>query len=286
MGPSSRGEKLLAKRDAMRRVALCSLCAVLALMPSGCGMVLSFFAKPEVEDVQPHFESIDRDGVTVRFDLKVRNPYWFPLRLSLVKCAVEIEGREFATAAAPVNLSLPSRDLGRVSAAVRLSYSNLWNTYQTLRTAQEVDYTLRGAVACSVLGHEFGVPVSKDGRFPVLRLPQIGDVRFRVTEASLRKAVLAIEAAVTNPNAFEVDLQGVGYVFRAGDVELGGLHASTAGAIGPGKTGQVSLTAEIAVAGAALKLIRGGDLGKPSLAPTGTIKTPYGTVRLDRPKQE
>ncbi len=270
----------------MRRVARYGLCVLLALAPSGCGMALSLFGKPKVEEVQPHFESIDWDGVTVRFDLKVRNPYWFPLRLSLVKCAVDIEGREFVTADAPVNLSLPSRELGRVSAPVRLSYSSLWNTYHTLRSAQEVAYTLRGAVACSVLGHEFGVPVSKEGRFPVLRLPRIADVRFRVAEASLRKAVLAIEATVTNPNVFEVDLQGVGYTFKAGEVELGGLHASTAGTISPGGSGQVSLTAEVAVAGAALKLMRGGELGRPTLSPTGTIKTPYGTVKLDRAKQE
>jgi LEA14-like dessication related protein len=111
-------------------------------------------------------------------------------------------------------------------------------------------------------------------------------VRFRVSEASLVRAKLTIEATVTNPNTFEIDIQGLGYDFKAGEVHLGGLKASTSAAIAPGGTGQLTVVGEVSAARTALQLLAGSRLDKPTLVPTGTIKTPHGTVKLDRVEEE
>ncbi len=270
----------------MRTLCRCCLCLALALATSGCGMLLGFFGKPKVEEVYPRLEGIDLDGVSLRFDLKVRNPYWFALRVPAMRCGVDVEGRELLKTESPLNVSLPARGLGRLSAPVRIAYADLWAAHRSLKGANEVAYTFRCVMACSLLGYKFGVPVAWSEKLPVAQRPSFSDVRFRVTEASLRKAAIEVEATVTNPNAFEMDIQGLGYVFRVGDVELGGFAASTAGTIGPGKTGQVRITGEIAVADTALKLLRGRQLGSASLCPTGTIKTPHGLIRLDPAREK
>jgi len=272
-------------RWAMEMLLRIAVTLGIALASSGCGMLLSVFGKPKVEDVRPRLEAIDLDGVTVRFDASVRNPYWFALRVPLVECGLDIEGREFVRAVSPVSVRLPARSSGRVSAPVRVRYADLLSTYRSLRGASEAEYDLHGDVSCRVLGRSFVVPLSKKGKFPIVRAPRIEDVRFRVVEASLARVVLAVEATVTNPNAFEVRLDGVGYTLALGDAEVAGLKASTAGALGPGQQGSLALTAEVAAAGTALRLLRGGGgMGKPELRPTGAIRTPYGTVKLGRRK--
>lgn len=251
-------------------------------------MLLSIFGRPKVEEVRPRVSGIDLDGVALTFDMDVRNPYWFALRAPLVRYGLDVQGREFLKSEAPLKVALPARATATLSVPVRISYASLWGVYRDLRGSDqaEADYTLRAVLPVTVFWKRLEVPVAYEGRFPILKAPRFSDVRFRVSEASLLRAVVTIEAAVTNPNVFEVDIRGLGYIFKAGDVQLAGLTASTAGAIGPRQTGQVTLVGEVAVGRTALQLLRSGRLEKPSLSPTGVIKTPYGTVKLDRPKEE
>ncbi len=247
-------------------------------------MLLGIVGKPKVESVRPRITQVDFDGVGLSFELQVRNPYWFPLRVPLVRYGLDIQGREFLRSEAPLDVALPRRGTGTLTVPARISYASLLAACEGLRGADEAEYTLWAAIPLSALGVSFELPASHGGKFPIVRPPRFADVRLRVTEVSLARAVVAIEAAVTNPNAFEVDIRDLGYTFRAADVELAGLRASTAGTIAARQTGQVTLVAEVAVAKAVWQLIRTGRLEKPELVPSGTIKTPYGTINLGHEK--
>jgi len=266
----------------MKTTAPRALLFALLLACQGCGMLLNLLGKPKVEVVRPRIEGIDWDGVNLRFDLEVRNRWLLPLRGPLARWRLDIQGREFIRSETRMDVALPARGAGSLSVPVHVSYPALWGAYAGLRGAQEVEYTFRGVLATSVLGLPVRLPVSHSDKFPVLRPPQVTNVRVRIGEASLLKATLIIEADATNPNAFDLDVSGLGYVLKAGEVQLAGLTASTAGTIGPGKTGQLSIVGEVSAARTLLELVRGGRLDKPSLVPTGSIKTPHGMVILDR----
>ncbi|MBM4031023.1 MAG: LEA type 2 family protein [Planctomycetes bacterium] len=266
----------------MRAFARCLLPLCLLLATPGCGLLMSIFGRPKVETIHPRVSGIDFEGVGLHFDLEVRNPYWVPLRVPLVRYGLDVQGRELLKSEAPLKVSLPARGVGSLAVPASVSYANLWGAYVNLRTAEEVSYKLHADILFSILGQRFELPVSREGKFPVLRAPRISDVTFRVTEASLVRAVVTIDATMTNPNAFELDVRGLGYDFKAGEVHLAGLKASTSGAIGPGKTGRLLIVGELSAARTVIELLRSGRIEKPSLVPTGTIKTPHGTVCLDR----
>jgi LEA14-like dessication related protein len=270
----------------MRRAARASAVLLLLLTAPGCSMILTLFGKPKVERVRPSIAGVDLGGIDLRFTVDVRNPYLLPLRAPLVRYGLDIQGNEFLRSELPVQVALPARRISTIVVPIRIRYSKLWRAYRSLSGAQTVDYALHGAVSFPVAGRVIEVPLSYSGSFPVLRAPTFSDIRFRVSEMSLVNAKVAVEAAVTNPNAFEVSLQGLGYVLRLGDIEIGGLKASTSGTIGAGKTGQVTLTGEVSAAKTALELLRAGKVEKPSLKPTGTITTPHGAVDLDRKDEE
>ncbi len=269
----------------MRTFLRCLLPIALLFTSPGCSMLLNLLGKPKKEAVRPRIVKIGWDGVVLDLDVRMRNRWPFPVRAPLARWRIEIQGREFYSSNTLVNVALPARGVGHVHIPVSISYPAIWNAYKDLRDASEAEYRLRGALATSVLGIPLSIPVAFSDKFPILHPPRFTDVRFRIGELSLMQATLTIEATVTNPNTFEVDIQGLGYEFRAGEVRLGDLKASTSGTIGAKGTGQLTVVAEVSAARAALQLLAGSRLGKPTLVPTGTIKTPHGTVKLDRGKE-
>ncbi|MBM4039206.1 MAG: LEA type 2 family protein [Planctomycetes bacterium] len=253
---------------------------------SGCGMLLNLLGKPKVEAVRPHIEEIGWESVALKLDVRVRNRWPFAIRAPLARWRVEIQGREFCRSEAAMNVALPARGVGTLHVPVRISYPAMWSAYRDLREASEVEYCFRGALATSVLGIPVKLPLVYSDKFPVLRPPRFTNIRFRIGEATLTRATLIIEATVTNPNTFEIDIQGLGYEFKAGEVHLGDLKASTSGAIKPGGTGQLTVLGEVSAARTAFQLLKGDRLDKPTLVPTGTLKTPHGTVKLDRAEEK
>lgn len=268
----------------MKGVARRAVIVCLLMPAQGCGMLFGVIGKPKVETVSPRIVQVGLDGVGMSFELRVRNPYWFPLRVPLVRYGLHVQGHELLRSEAPLDVALPRRGVGTLTVPARVSYARLLALHESLRGASEAEYTLQGAIPVSALGITLELPVWYSDKFPIVRPPQFADVRLRVNEVSLAKAVVTIQAAVTNPNAFEVDIQGLGYTLRVGDAELAGLRASTAGSVGARQTGQLTLVAEVAVAKVIRQIMGGGGVEKPELVPTGSLKTPYGVVNLDQGK--
>jgi LEA14-like dessication related protein len=106
-------------------------------------------------------------------------------------------------------------------------------------------------------------------------------VRVRLSEVSLRRASLAVEAEVANPNVFPIDIRGLGFVLKAGDDQLGGLTASTAEPIPAGGTGRLTLKGEVSASAVLLRIVRGESLRRATLCPSGSIMTPHGPVTLE-----
>jgi LEA14-like dessication related protein len=257
-----------------------ALALCLAAAP-GCSPLLRLIGRPRVQGVHPRISGIDFEGVNLDFGVDVRNPYPVRLKAPLLRYALEVEGKEFLRCDTPTTVDLPPRGTGTVAVPVRLSYSKLWSTYRSLRDLPEASYRFRGTLLLTALGCSFEVPFSREGKVPVLHAPRFSDVRLRVSELSLRRATVTVEAEVSNPNVFPVDIRGLGYVLKVGDAELGGLTASTAGLIPPGGTGHVTLAAQVSPSSVILRVLQGQSLRHARLCPSGSLLTPHGTVKLE-----
>lgn len=253
---------------------------LLAAGVCGCSSLVELGGKPEVREVRPRIKEIGFRGLVVDFEVDIHNPYLIPIRTPLVSYGVQIQQHEFMTSEASATVGLPAETVETVHLPFQITYSSLRRVYHDLKDAKEVEYRLHGTVSFSVLGHEFLLPLGFSGTLPLMRPPQFKNVRFRLSDVSLSKARITIEAVVENPNVFELDIRELGYLFKVGTVKLAGLTASTVEKIPPSETGRLLLVGEVSAAKAILELARGRGLGKAALEPSGFLKTPYGRVRL------
>ncbi|MBI5116152.1 LEA type 2 family protein [Candidatus Poribacteria bacterium] len=254
--------------------------AVSAMM-FGCS-TLPVTLRPTVQAVRPRVTAIDFHGVNMAFDVDIRNPLPVVLPSPRVRYGIEIQGSDFVSSEMAAAAELPARGVGTVSFPVRLSYHDLWRTYKSLGNASEVSYTLHGAFVLAALGQSFEVPVSHSGSVPILQPPLLTALKVRLADVSLSKATVIVDSEIKNPNVFPLGIGSLRYTLDLGDVRIGDLSASSPGPVRAGQTQQFNLSGEVSASNGLIKLLMSGVTGKPEIAASGSIQTPYGPVRLSK----
>lgn len=273
--------QVLAELRSRTNAALWLALVAVALLP-GCSSFFGLFGRPTIEDVRPKLTGIDLLGVNLAFEIDVKNPYYVPLISPRLRYGIDVEGEEFMASQESEGLDVAARSVGTVVLPVRIDYVNIARAYKTLSKLKEFRYRLHGALVFSAMGRSFELPLSYEGRAPVVRPPRFSNITVRFSKVSLTSAAVTVEADMHNPNIFDVGINSLGYVLRLGEAQVGNVTAATAGKIAAGKTGRLTLTGRISAAGALFRLARGGSLGAPSIQPTGAIETPYGAVKLGK----
>ena len=255
------------------------LLASLAALLSGAGCA-ALGVRPEIQDVRGRVTSIDLQGVSLTFDVDVKNPYPVPLKTPSFKYGLDIDETPFVESGSAANVDLPAATVGTASLPVQIRYADLWALAASLRESKEFKYRLHGAFLVTALGESFELPLEHEGTSPVLRLPRFSVKDVDVSEASLSSARIDIDVEVSNPNVFSIDSRQLGYVVHMGDVQLGRVTASTLGEVAAGGTGHIALTGELTAKRALMQLARGASIGHVELRPTGSLGTPYGPIEL------
>ncbi len=247
---------------------------------TGCASIPGL-PKPEIKGIKPRIESLDFQGVNLAFDVDVNNPYPTAIKTPKFKYGLDVQGASFMNSSASTALDLPARNIGTATLPIRLTYADLWKSYQNLKDAKEIDYTLKGALQLPFMGTTHELPLSHSGKFPVLRIPKISILKIEPANISLTKAGVGVEAEMMNPNIFGIGLGDIGYALNLGSISVGGLKATSLQEIGANQTGRFSLRGEVSALEAAQQFLKSPDIGAARLVPTGSIQTPYGPVKLD-----
>lgn len=260
------------------RIAL----ALLALVATvGCnGLAVN---TPTIEAIRPRIVGLDFEAVDLEFDVDVRNPYSIPIKTPRFRYGMDVEGSNlFEGQEHPSGIDLPADGLGTATLPVRLTYMEVVKVFQSLMNTNEAGYRLHGAFLLEAMGKTHELPMEKEGRFPVLKVPRftVGEVE---KDASLTEVRLSIDAEVENPNVFPVGIGDLGYGIDFGTIRAANLTARTEGQIPAEGKGTVRLEGKVSGLDAVRQLLGGGELGDARLLPTGSIATPYGDVRLPDP---
>lgn len=245
----------------------------------GCATLTSL-GRPKIQAVRPRITGIDFQGISVAFDVDVRNPYPVPIRTPKIQYGIDIKNSRFVDSEVDSTLDLPAGDIGTLVLPVRLSYLDLWRTYRELSDIPEASYRLHGALVFEIFGRPVELPISHEGTFPILRPPVLSDIKVKSMDISFAGSKISIESAIRNPNVFSLDIHELGYTLKLGDTAIGNLMAGTDDVLEAGQTGRLSLSGEISASETIINLIRGGNLGSATILPSGSIQTPYGAVRM------
>ncbi len=253
--------------------------ALIIILASGCAS-LPVGQSPEVKGVSPRITGLDFDGLDMAFDVDVNNPYPIPIKTPQFRYGIDVEGSKFFDSKATSQLNLPAGRVGTVTLPVRLSYTDLLKTYKSLGDKAEADYLLRGDIILPLLGHSLSLPISHGGTFPVLRAPTFSNINVDLGGVSLFKTRVNVDTIMKNPNAFPLDIKGLGYMLKMGGSEFGGLSATTAESLEAGQSGSLSLSGEFSAASAIVNMIKGGSMSGAEIVPSGSIQTPYGVAKF------
>ena len=258
----------------------CNRLAILStvLLSIGCAY-LPDIAKPKVNSVKPNITGADLQGLDLRLDITIYNPYPTTISAEKLKYKLDVGGAELTNSETDAAVSIPPTSHGTMTLPLRVAFKEIMKVYKSAENQAEVPYKFTGSAVLNAFGKPMEVPVSHSGELPIVRPPTFSDVKFDMSRSGLTSATIDVAAKITNPNAFEVGVDDLRYVLKLGDAELCSVTAASEGSIGPGQTKPFKLKGEVSGVQAVKQLMQGGKLGKAQIVTTGAFKTPYGSVK-------
>ena len=202
----------------MNRLHLLILIAVSVLLLSGCESlrdVVDAIHRPEVRIDAVELEALSFSGLTLRFDVEIRNPNPIGISLSGFDYELQIEGTPFVSGEVDEKISIAARDRSIVALPVELGFEELVKTIRELEDREEAAYRLSSGFSFDlpVLGR-VRIPVSKEGSVPILRFPGIQIRSLRLNTISLSGASLDLELEMRNRNNFKIFIESLEYRFQ------------------------------------------------------------------------
>ena len=195
-------------------VAVIPLTAVVFLV-SSCATLrdaVEVMNKPEVRISDPELQDLSFSGVTLLFDVEIRNPNPIGIGLSGFDYELAIEGIPFVSGQVQERVAIEARKRSTIPLPVELGFAELAQAFDALEGREEAAFRLTSGFIFNlpVLGR-IRIPVESGGTFPILRPPGLEVVSLRLNEITVAGASLDLELEMSNPNNFRVFVESVEY---------------------------------------------------------------------------
>ncbi len=254
------------------------------VLASGCATLESALAgleKPTARVVGANLKGMSLDGISIDFDVEVKNPYRVALPVGSLDYALASEGRQFLSGASASQGSIPARGVKTLRAPVTVRFGDLLSALQTVRPGKVIPYTADLRLGLDVpneLGGPIVVPISKEGSLPIPAPPRI-DVRdVSWDEMNFTSAKGKVVLGITNLNEFEAALTKLDYALSLGGTTIAKTKVTKLPKLGAGETGEITLPISIKpmdLGLAVFNMLQGSDTSYALKGSMG-VKTPFG----------
>ncbi len=226
--------------------------------------------------------SADLESVDLAFDVEVRNDSPEPVNTPTFRYRLLVRGAQVASGDGVPGLDIPGSGPGTVTLPVRIDLRGLREAVKDIGEAREAEYDLTATFVVPFLGMTLEFPIALKGSLPLLRAPRLEVVGLETSEVSLEGVLVTVKSDLTNPNAFPVSVDDLGYELLLGETHAGDLKLATAGTVGPGETRRVDLRCRVSGMDIIRKILGGVRKEDARIVTTGAFSTPYGTARLPK----
>lgn len=242
---------------------------------------LAGLEKPTAKVVGADLKGLSMEGVSIDFDVEVRNPYRVGLPVTALDYALATDGAQFLSGSAPGQGVIPARASKTLKAPVTIRFGDLMNAVQGLRLGKVVPYKADlklGLDVPSEFGGPISIPLSKESSVPIPAPPRIDVVDVAWEELSLTSARGKVELDVTNLNEFEAALTKLDYAFALGGTTIARAKVDRLPKLAAGQTGRITLPLSIRPSelGMAVFSMLQGREASYSLKGAMGLKTPFG----------
>ena len=254
--------------------------AVIALGLTGCGTLR--FQQPTVTAGAVKLASLDFQKPDLAVELLVRNPNSTTLVVAGYTYDLQVENQPFLAGTSDAGFELKPKDVTTVAVPLSVKFSDLLEKLNTLKGKADAGYVLTLSLAVKTPIGTYPLSFRKEGRVPVLTVPQIRLRNVRI--ASLSAQGLAMEATVevTDPGP-SVQLTSLRYAVSMNGQQLtsGSDDHPQATSTGDGHLVRIPVVLDSSNAQRLLgSLVLGTD--KPTFTVNGqaTFSSPLGAIAL------
>lgn len=188
-----------------------------ALILSACSALNALIGganikRPEVSFVDAKLSKLSFDTADFVFDLKIQNPNSVGVKLAGFDYDFMINNNSFIKGDQQKELEIKAQGEETIQFPLSLTFIDLYQTFQSLKDQGESSYLINFGFSFNlpVLG-VVRVPVSKEGKFPLLKLPKISLETFKLKGINISGADLVLTLRLKNPNIFSMILENMQY---------------------------------------------------------------------------
>lgn len=207
-----------------RTSGITSLCLILSVVLfSACSALRGLLGqatiqRPQVDFIGAKLTGLSFDKVTFLFDLKIRNPNSLGVKLAGFGYDLSINGSSFLKGTENKELDIEAQGETIFQIPLTLSYSHLYQVFQTLLQQDNATYHLKCDLSFDLPGLGLvQIPVSKQGDVPLPKLPTVNVEKIELKRLGLSGADLLLGVQVDNPNAFSMIMEGMQYRLNIND---------------------------------------------------------------------
>ena len=168
--------------------------------------------KPTAKLTGTRLANINFEQVDLIFDLAVENKNPITLDLAGLDYDLKIENQSLVSGVTAKAINLKANSTSPVQLPVTLKFDDLKKLPGELWNKDKLAYDLQTTfnIILPVIGN-YAIPVSKQGEFPVPKMPGIIIKDVKIKNLSFTTAELVAQVEVTNPNDFDLGLSNLSY---------------------------------------------------------------------------
>jgi len=203
-------------RRVPRGRALVVLALLLPLAAGACGLLgAAGVERPSVSLDSTRLRSISLRDVDLLLGFEIDNPNALGIRLDGFDYRLSVAGTQLAEGDRREQLSIAAGGRSRADLPLSVAWDDLAAIYRSVRSGAETGYRLDAGFTFEVpvLG-PVRVPLSRQGDFPVVRLPRLSVRSLDVRRVTAGGAELALALEIDNPNDFPFTLRELDYALE------------------------------------------------------------------------
>jgi len=196
--------------------ALVVLALVLPLAAGACGLLgAAGIERPSVSLDSTRLQSISVRDVDLLLGFEIDNPNALGVRLEGFDYRLSVAGTPLAEGDRREELTVPAGGRSRADLPLSVAWDDLAAIYRSVRSGGETGYRLDAGFTFEVpvLG-PVRIPLTRQGDFPVVRLPRLSVRSVDVRRVTAGGAELALDLEIDNPNDFPFTLRELDYALE------------------------------------------------------------------------
>ncbi|MDZ7659299.1 LEA type 2 family protein [Fodinibius sp.] len=168
--------------------------------------------KPQLSVENVRVSDFNFEEIELTYDIKVNNPNALSVQMLAYDYNLDINENTLVSGDQKKQLAIEASGESTFQVPMRLNFADIYRSVQSLRNSEEASYNFLSNLTFDlpVLG-QTKVPVSKEGRIPLLKTPRISLEDFNVTGISLSSADINLQLRFDNPNSFVIDVHSLNY---------------------------------------------------------------------------